>query len=230
VSNAVPATARPATSRCLALCVAAGCLLLHAGSARADGDPASDVLISQAVFVPGDAGISAHDAARLAALARAARAARFPLRIALIASAYDLGSVGVLWRKPRTYARFLGTELLPFYRGRLLVEMPSGFGLYHGKRPVRRELALLAGISIGPGGAGLVAAAAAATRRLASAAGRRLVVPKVAARAAPARGRQLLALWLAFAVGLAIMAAAWVLSLRFRPLHGVRPLRSRERS
>jgi len=215
VSNAVPSTARVVV-RCLALCVAAGCLLLNAGTAQADGDPASDVLITQAVFVPGDAGISAGDAARLTELAAAARAARFPLRIALITSAYDLGSVAVLWRKPRTYARFLGTELLPFYRGRLLVVMPNGLGLYRGKQPVGRELALLAGISIRPGGAGLISAATAAVRRLATADGRRLVLRKVTA-GAPARGHVQLAPWLAFGIGLAIIAAAWALSFHIRP-------------
>ena len=51
-----------------------------------------------------------------------------PIRVALIGSRYDMGSVTALWRLPKTYARFLGQELAFVYKGRLLVVMPNGYG------------------------------------------------------------------------------------------------------
>jgi hypothetical protein len=87
-----------------------------ASSARADGDPASDVLVSQGLFVPADAGLSTGQQARLAGFLQASKRAGFPVRVAVIPSAYDLGSVEALWQKPATYARFLGIELSLVYR------------------------------------------------------------------------------------------------------------------
>jgi hypothetical protein len=81
------------------------------GLARADGGPASDVLSSQALFVPPDAGLSATQQAQLGALVAAARADGYDLRVAVIARSADLGSVTALWRQPANYARFLGQEI-----------------------------------------------------------------------------------------------------------------------
>ena len=40
-----------------------------------------------------------------------------------------------LWRQPQKYAQFLGQELFYVYKGRLLIAMPNGYGIYqHGKR------------------------------------------------------------------------------------------------
>ena len=103
--------------------------LVAAPLARADGDPASDYLLTRSTFVPPDIGISAADAARLSATVGLARAGGYPIRVALIGSAYDLGSVASLDRKPKLYARFLGQELTLLYRGPLLIVMPNGFGV-----------------------------------------------------------------------------------------------------
>jgi hypothetical protein len=103
--------------------------LVAAPLARADGDPASDYLLTRSTFVPPDIGISAADAARLSATVALARAGGYPIRVALIGSAYDLGSVASLDRKPKLYARFLGQELTLLYRGPLLIVMPNGFGV-----------------------------------------------------------------------------------------------------
>ena len=81
------------------------------GIARADGDPASNVLYTQGIFVPQDAGVPAADVTRLAALVRESRRAGYPVKVAIVASSYDLGSVTALWRRPQTYAHFLGVEL-----------------------------------------------------------------------------------------------------------------------
>ncbi len=121
-------------------------------SASADGDPASDVLVTQTLFLPWDAGVSTDQQAQLAALLKEAQHDGYPLRVALIASSSDLGSVTELWRQPQSYADFLGDELSLVYRGTLLVVMPDGFGLYHPNGSLGPELAALA--SLGPAVAG----------------------------------------------------------------------------
>jgi hypothetical protein len=197
----------------LALAAAA----LAPGVARADGDPASDVLYTQGIFVPQDAGVPAADVARLAALVRESRRAGYPVKVAVVASSYDLGSVTALWRKPQTYAHFLGVELSLLYRGRLLTVMPNGIGVYHHGRPVTRETAVLSGVAVDRGN--LAATAATAVQRLAAAGGHRLAVPVAApARSRAARGGTSPATWIAFAVGLLLVALAWVVSVRVRPL------------
>jgi hypothetical protein len=113
-----------------------------AGVARADGDPGSDVLVCQDLFAGSSAGLSVQQQARLGDLLKAVSAARFPIRVALIASPTDLGAVTALWRKPRSYARFLGLELSLAYKQRLLVMMPNGFGFNwpgHSTRPTDEQ-------------------------------------------------------------------------------------------
>ncbi|HUA45849.1 MAG TPA: SCO family protein [Solirubrobacteraceae bacterium] len=152
----------------VAVMLVAGAL---APSARADGDPASDVLVGQALFLPADAGVSGRQQAQLEAFLRAARSAGFPIRVAIIPDAYDLGSVSVLWRKPQTYAEFLGVELSLVYKQRLLVVMPNGFGLNWPGHSATSAQRLLAQTTVPPGGAGLLAGTEAAVRELASASG-----------------------------------------------------------
>jgi len=203
-------------SRLRVAACAAVVLALAAGVARADGDPASDVLVAQPVFVPADAGIQPSDAARLAALVREAKRAGYPVKVAVVASSYDLGSVTVLWRRPQTYARFLGTELSLLYRGRLLTVMPNGIGVYHHGRPVTREREILKGVAVDRGD--LAATAATAVQRLAAADGHRLAEPVVAAPAPVHTHGTPAAEWAAIAVGLLLVVLAWTVSLRARPL------------
>lgn len=140
-------------------------------SAWADGDPASDVLLSQVAFLPADAGFSASQQARLNGLLRAAARAGYPVRVAVIPGAYDLGSITVLWRKPETYARFLGAELSLVYKHPLVVVMPDGVGLVwpgHSVAAAQREVA---NVPVGRGNGGLLQSAETAVRRLLSTAG-----------------------------------------------------------
>jgi hypothetical protein len=97
--------------------------------ALADGDPASDVLASQSLFLPQDAGVTAPQQAQLGVLLACARRSGYGIRVALNASPADLGSVTALWGKPQSYARFLGQELSLVNHVALLVVMPNGFGL-----------------------------------------------------------------------------------------------------
>ena len=158
--------------------------------ARADGDPGSDVLVYQDLFAGSDAGLSVQQQVQLGDLLKTAAREGFPVRVAIIASPFDLGSVTELWHQPREYARFLGIELSLAYKQRLLVVMPNGFGFNwpgHSAAPGYRALG---GIPIGSGGAGLFNAAEAAVGKLALAGGVKLpsVAPSAGASAAPSSG------------------------------------------
>ncbi|MFL5911824.1 MAG: hypothetical protein ACJ768_14775 [Gaiellaceae bacterium] len=157
----------------LALVVAAGV----AGAARADGDPASDYLVGAKVFVPYDAKFPPKQSAQLSALVAAANEAGFKIRVAIIWSDYDMGSVTALWRKPRTYARFLGLELGFVYKQRLLIVMPNGFGFNWPKHSPDSEYALLSKIRIPAGAPGLLTAATTAVAKLAAADGIQVAAP-----------------------------------------------------
>jgi hypothetical protein len=108
--------------------VAVLCALVLAATAAADGDPASDFLIQQDVFVPyPPPSATAEHALATAVAAVSAKGDR--VKVAVIASPQDLGSVPSLFGKPVDYAKFLGTEIAFAYKGPLLVVMPTGFGL-----------------------------------------------------------------------------------------------------
>jgi cytochrome oxidase Cu insertion factor (SCO1/SenC/PrrC family)/thiol-disulfide isomerase/thioredoxin len=143
-------------------------------SARADGDPGSDVLVYQSLFLTTQAGVPVSEQVRLGALLEAAGHARFPVRVAIVAAPSDLGAVTSLWRKPRAYARFLGLELSLAYRGRLLVVMPNGFGFSWPGHSTAAAYHALAHIRVGSTGAGLARAAEAAVSSLAAGARVRL--------------------------------------------------------
>jgi hypothetical protein len=135
--------------------------------------------------------------------------------VALIATRSDLGSIGALWRRPTSYAQFLGQELALVYPGTLLVAMPNGFGVSR----AGRSLPGPAGVPAPGTGSRLATAAVAAVQSLAARAGHRLAVPPPTATPAPAvRASDDTGAWAAFAVGLVLIAVAWAASLRRRPL------------
>jgi hypothetical protein len=130
---------RALTSLCAAV-VAAACLVPGAG---ADGDPASDVLYTESAYLPYDAPPPAAATALRKAI-ESAYGRHYRIKVAVIGSQVDLGSVPSLWGKPTQYAKFLGTELETFFVGPLLVVMPHGFGIYDGGRSVAAENKVLA--------------------------------------------------------------------------------------
>jgi hypothetical protein len=163
--------------RTAAAAVAVACLAVPA-VARADGDPASDYLLTQDVFFPFDAKVPTAQAGQLSALAASAKKKGFPIRIALIATRYDLGAITALWGQPQRYARFLGQELAFVYKDRLLIVMPAGYGIYDNRRPVARDQAVLAKLPPpGTTGPELASAAARAVQRLAKAHGVEVQLP-----------------------------------------------------
>lgn len=155
-----------------------------APAARADGDPASDYLQANQVFLASESPAASSNRAeapvaspaqvQLLSVVRAANRAGFAIRVAIVGSEYDLGSITELWRKPALYARFLGLELSSVYRGRLLVVMPNGLGFSwpgHSTGPGYRELARVPVVASGGSLPGL---AQTAVRDLAAVAGVRL--------------------------------------------------------
>jgi hypothetical protein len=56
------------------------------------------------------------------------------IKVAVIATPFDLGSVPSLFNHPTSYAQFLGLEIKFAYVGPLLVVMPAGYGVYDGGR------------------------------------------------------------------------------------------------
>jgi hypothetical protein len=191
-------------------------LTAAAPAAWADGDPASDVLATQSLFLPQDAGIPAQQQEQLASLLSTARQRGYPIRAALIGSPSDLGSVTALWRQPQTYARFLGQELQPVYRGPVLVAMPNGFGLFIPGGPGPSQVAALRGIPAAQTAPRLATATMLAVGRLAAAAGYPL--PAIRAGLGTRSGTNDLVPWLVFAGGLVLVGLAWAASLRARPL------------
>jgi hypothetical protein len=97
---------------------------------RADGDPASDVLLAQDVFYPYQPKVSpALEGALEGALRASARAGGLQLKVAIIGTAEELGLVPNLFGHPQAYAQFLDREISFNQPQALLVVMPSGFGV-----------------------------------------------------------------------------------------------------
>lgn len=155
--------------------------LVAAPAALADADPASDFLLTQPAFVPPDGGIPAADAAQLQATLAAAKARGYEIRVALIPTNYDMGSVGVLFKQPRRYARFLGQELIFVYHGRVLVAMPNGYAVVNKGKPVPAAQAIVDKLPApGSNGHSIATGATAAVAELAGAAGVVVAAPKPA--------------------------------------------------
>jgi len=161
--------------------------LLLAPLARADGDPASDYLITYQVFYPYYSNTPKKELSVLQATVADANKRGFPIRVAVITSPYDLGSLSALWGKPQPYARFLATELSFAYKDRLLIVSPAGFGYVAGVKVTNGQpqvltspvaLAKLGTVPIGKGTTGLLVSADNAVRRLAASAGHPLPVEK----------------------------------------------------
>ena len=142
---------------------------IAAAPSRADGDPASDYLLTQNVYVP----YQSPSPTVRDALARAVDDVYVHgdrVKVALIYSAEDLGSIPSLFGQPADYARFLGVELALWYVGPLLVVMPAGFGIYDGGRSTAAEEQVLRSVPISTGSPDeLAGSAKSALERLAAA-------------------------------------------------------------
>lgn len=160
-----------------ALLLAVLALAVAAPAARADGDPASDSLLQEQVFYPYYSNTPKAGVAQLQQTVADANKRGYRIRVAVITSPYDLGSLSALWHKPKAYANFLALELAFVYPGRLLVVTPNGYG--YNAATVKKNntyvdthdpktLALLATVPIGKGVDGLLGTADKAVRLLAA--------------------------------------------------------------
>jgi len=165
--------------RLVVLALAAALASVAAGSARADGDPASDVLLQETVFLSYESPYGSPEGRALESLTKQAKQQGFPIRVAVITQIADLGSVGGLYGKAQPYADFLGREITFVYHGTLVVVMngkPGGYGVHGpGATPAaRRALASLKLPGPSPTVAELGKAAAVAVQRVAAASGHHL--------------------------------------------------------
>ncbi|MDX6585405.1 MAG: hypothetical protein QOI10_4589 [Solirubrobacterales bacterium] len=171
--------------------LAAALALTAAPSALADGDPASDVLPSQDAFFPYTPPVSKPLVTALDKLLKQIRAAGYPMKVALIASAGDLGSYPQLFNSPQRYTDLLASELPANPHGsvkeklHLLVLMPGGIG---GQNLGDNVDSALAPVKIDPAAQsdGLARAALTAVARIATANGHKTAVP---AEASPSAGK-----------------------------------------
>jgi hypothetical protein len=182
--------------------------------ARANGDPASDYLLTQSVFLPFTTKIDRNEVNRLDALLREADQKHFRIRVAMILSPSDLGTAFSLFGKPAKYSQFLGLELSFVYRDRLLVVMPNGYGYSVNGDPDPKASAVLKKLPApGRDATKEVQAAIVAVQRLAAAEGRRLTVPKVGG----STGRDRLTIAAAATAAIALIAAIVLYRRRQRP-------------
>jgi len=132
----------------LAAAVLALFALTGAPVAIADGDPASDYLISQNVFFSFTQ-LPASSKTELTRVVGEANRRGYTVRVALIGNRFDLGSVPVFWRKPQPYAKFLSQELVgpAPYTNRVLVVMPNGYGLSRSGKELPAERRALDGVT-----------------------------------------------------------------------------------
>jgi hypothetical protein len=164
--------------RVRALAAAVAVAFLVAPVARADGDPASDYLITRQTFLPFNAKIPKAQVEQLNGVVADANEKGFKIRVAIISRPFDLGAVPSLWRKPKTYARFLGQELTFVYKNRLLIVMPNGYGVSRGGKALPDAQRVADALPApGNGGPALAAAATRAVRRLAADSGVTAEVP-----------------------------------------------------
>jgi hypothetical protein len=196
----------------------AGVLLMASltpSPARADGDPASDVLLGENVFYPYTPPVSPAVQKQLNAQTVAAKRGGFRIKVALIASPVDLGVIPELFGHPQKYADFLDQEISFETKQPLLVVMAAGYGVQGVSGPALSA----AGSLRKPAGAtstDLAQAAITAVAKLSAAAGRPIQgVPGVSSSSTPNPGGSspVLAIGLAAA---ALLTAAALLVLRRR--------------
>jgi len=177
--------------------------------AHADGDPASDYLLTASVFLPPDTGISSKDAAQLRALLLSARKQGYTLHVAVIASRYDMGSVTVLFDRPLLYAPFLSQELRFYYKKRVLVVTPAGDAIANDGNRDPAETKLLKGLPVAKPfqGAALAAATEHAIRVLTTHAGVHVTAATIAPKSGSSENEDRLVIVAGVAVLLAIGGA-----------------------
>jgi hypothetical protein len=211
--DAMSPAVRVARRVVVAAAVALACLVFAAPRAGADADPASDTLLIQDTFFPYQPLVSSGPANALNQVVAEAKAASFPIKVALIATPSDLGGLPNYYGQPQRYAQFLDREISYNAPVKLLVVMQQGFGTAGVGQP--GELNPLLPVNPNPGSDGLANAAIAAVEKLAGDAGHTLAPVKVAASSGKSGGGTS-ALVFAAPVVLVVIAALGVAVVRRR--------------
>jgi hypothetical protein len=163
--------------------LACAVLALGAPAARADGDPASDVLAKQTVFYGSELDLKSQPAAQLPALLKEAKAKQaHETRVAILTVPEDLGDIQDLWEDQLNYGPLLGSEVAYVYRGRLLIVMPSGYAMFHIGHSSVREQKVLDKLPAPAAPADMLPGAMKAVQAVAASEGVKLTIPDVAAR------------------------------------------------
>jgi GNAT superfamily N-acetyltransferase len=196
----------------LALALVGSPLALPA-AAGADGDPASDVLLTQNIFLPFSPAVSPTLAGTLTATVAHAHAAGYPIKVALIESTMDLGADPELFGPPERYARFLDLEITYNSAPPLLVVMPGGFGT---ASTVPASALSTIALDRSARSDGLARAAIAAIVTLARRAGHPISAPNLPAAASVGGGTRWPAIAAAVALALAVGGGAAALRRRRR--------------
>lgn len=192
--------------------------LLAPAAARADGDPASDVLLFQDAYLPYFPAPSEAETDTLTRLLAQLRSDGYPMKVAIIGGIGDLGAYPDLFGRPADYAELLASELAFRVRDpHLLIVMPDGLA---GRNLGADGEAVLAEIEIDTSDEtdGLVRTAIEAVARVASANGQPTEVPEIAEDQEPSRdgGRSYLALYIVAGLLVALGIALIVVSRRIR--------------
>jgi len=177
---------RFAALACVAL--AAAVALQPPAPARADGDPCSDYLLVGSLCPPNNPRPSQPQIDRTQETIDAAKKAGYEIRVAVIGSPTDLGSVPVFFGRPAPYAKFLDAELQSAWTGKLLVVMAAGYGVREHTKPYLGGVKALKGLPPPANGTpdALMAAATVAVRKLAASEGVKVpVIPLAATTVTP---------------------------------------------
>src|SRR3954463_4876 len=102
--------------------------LAAAPSAQADGDPASDVLLLQDVYSPYQPPVPKPVLDALNNTVKQLKKAGLPLKVAILASKTDMGTVPQFLGRPQPYATFLESEIKFNKAKPLIVVMEAGYG------------------------------------------------------------------------------------------------------
>jgi hypothetical protein len=188
--------------------------VLAPSRAAADGDPASDTLLVENVFYPYAPPTTEALQRSLNGITAAAARDRTPVRVALIASPTDLGTISVLFGKPQEYADFLDQEISFGAKQPLLVVMADGYGTQGLTRAAAAAVAALPRPASGASDQ-LAAAALAAVTRIAAANGHRLGNVTPSSSAVPGSG-SLVLIALLVAAALATTGALVAITLTRR--------------
>ena len=191
----------------------------RAPGALADADPPSDVLLLQDVYYPYQPPVAANLRSTLDKLVAQSQRAGYPVKVALVQSAVDLGAIPQLFGRPAAYAPFLEREIAFRTRGPLLAVMPAGIATANVNAKARQAIAPIT-VDRSQQSNGLVAAAIRAVPKMATASGHPVAeVPVPAASGSRTAGGGSSPLLVFGAPVLLVAIAALVAALRRRRDH-----------